>query len=95
MTMIDVDTVGLKECSDSVILASNGFNSEINNLYSRLYNVPKITKEWIGIGANNYASLVLKEKAQYVAYGNSLKEMGRILRGYAEELESIVEKTRI
>lgn len=95
MTKIDVDTIRLKECGANMVAASRNFNTDINNLYSMMYNVPRTTKEWVGIGANNYASIALKEKRQYVAYGNTLKKMGEILKEYAEDIESIVQKTKI
>ena len=95
MTKINVDTVKLKECSSSILTACSAFNTDITNLYSKLYNVPRVTKEWTGISANNYASLALKEKAQYVTYHNALKTMGDILADYATDIETAVKNTKI
>lgn len=95
MTKIKVDTAKLKDCGESILTACSGFNADINNLYSKLYNVPRTTKEWVGIAANNYASIVLKEKTQYVNYGKALKDMGNILIDYANDVEEAVKKTKI
>ena len=95
MTKIKVDTTKLRECSKDILTGTSAFNSNINSLYSRLYNVPKTTKEWVGIASNNYASIVLKEKAQYVTYGNVLKTMGEMLRDYADDIEKAVKNNKI
>lgn len=95
MTKIKVDTTKLKECSSSILTGVAAFSTDINNLYNRLYNVPRVTKEWIGVSANNYASIVLKEKAQYVNYASSLKTMGDILNDYADDIEKAVKNTKI
>ena len=95
MTKINVDTIKLAECGKNILSEAGDFNTNINNLYSRLYNVPRVTKEWVGVAANNYASIVLKEKKQYITYGDTLKKMGELLIDYALDIEKAVKDTKI
>lgn len=95
MTMINVDTVKLRDCGKDVLVASDKYSANIRDLYERMYNVPSKTREWVGVGATNYANNIYKERVQYLNYGNSLKKMGQAMIDYADDIEKAVSKTKI
>ena len=86
MTKIKVDTIKLAECGKNILSEAGDFNTNINNLYSRLYNVPRVTKEWVGVAANNYASIVLKpSKELKEIYSNLTQYLSLVLVEVFEE----------
>lgn len=95
MTAINVDTVKLRECGKDVLVASDKYIDNVRDLYERMYNVPIKTREWVGVGATNYANYVYKERVQYLNYGNSLKKMGQAMVDYANDIETAISKTKI
>lgn len=95
MTKINVDTVKLSECGKDILSSVCYFNSNINGLYTKIYNVPRVTKEWVGVAANNYAAMLVKEKDQYINYGISMKKIANILIDYANDINIAIESTKI
>lgn len=95
MTKLNVNTSKVKTLGENMVKISNSFYSDVNSLYNRVYKVPMVTREWVGVASNNYASILLKEKTQYVNYANSLKEMGNILIDYATDIEQAIKNTKI
>lgn len=95
MTAINVDTVKLRDCGKDVLVASDKYINNIRDLYERIHDVPTKTREWVGVGATNYANYVYKERVQYLNYGNSLMKMGQAMIDYADDIEKAVAKTKI
>ena len=95
MTKIKVDTDKLKENSENILELCNSYDNHIRDLYKKIYNVPRVTKEWVGDASYNYAGKVFSEKEQYVKYGSCLKKMGKVLKEYALDVERIVKDNAI
>lgn len=67
----------MKEISKQIISLSDEFNTEINNLFKRLNEVPTITREWVGTKSNFYFNRIYQEKAKYNNFANNIKDIGR------------------
>lgn len=95
MAKLRVDTVKMSECGKDIVEAADTYNTNVRNLFTRMGEVPSKTKEWEGIAAVNYANAVVKEKIDYVNFGNGLIALGNTLIQYADDLEKAIKNNRI
>lgn len=95
MTTLRVDTVKMRECGNDIIEAADTYNTNVRNLFTRVGEVPSRTSDWEGISAINYANVVVKEKMDYVNFGNGLVALGNTLVQYADELEKAIKNNKI
>lgn len=75
--MIDVDTTKLKKSGEDLVKLSNDLSDLCNSLYSRIYNIPYKTHEWLGISANTYSDKTILDKKEMVDFKNTLYEFGK------------------
>lgn len=95
MAILKVDTAKMRECGKEIIDAANTYNTNVRNLFTRMNEVPSKTKEWEGISAVNYANAVVKEKIDYVNFGNGLIALGNTMIQYADDLEKAIKNNKI
>ena len=87
-----VNTLEVQSLSKEILSLANDFNTEINNLFTRFSEVPTITKEWVGPQSNFYFNKVSLDKKEYLAFANSLKDIGYKLSQDAYEINTCISK---
>ena len=75
--MIDVDTTKLKKSGEDLVKLSNDLSDLCNSLYSRIYNIPYKTHEWLGVSSIGYSEKAILDKKEMVDFKNKLYEFGK------------------
>lgn len=88
------DTAKMEQCGKDMLRLIESLENKYDSLFDRLHNIPKVTGEWIGPAAENFATKVLLEKKEYDNYIIDLKYYANFLIDYAYELESKKGKMR-
>lgn len=91
--MLNIDTEQLKKSGQDIVKLSKDLNEIVENLYSRIYNMPTLTGEWVGDSAeyfSNHANEV--EKKDAIAIADSLYKFGECLIDSAERYELEIRK---
>lgn len=95
MTMISYsNTEEMAEIARDLKNLSDDLDSEINNLFSRFSDVPRVTKEWIGDKAEFYFKIIAQDKKHYLNISKAIRRIGVEILGEADELENIAVKYR-
>ena len=84
------DTKELASISSELLSLADELDSEINTLFSRLLNVPKVTKEWVGGQSESYFAEVAEERNQYKGLILKIRNIGNELSNEAGELEVVI-----
>lgn len=91
--MINIDTTKIKQSGQDIVKLSKELNEIIEILYTKIYNMPILTGEWVG----NSAQLFVKqannvEKKDAIAIKDTLKKFGEELIYSAEKYEAEIRK---
>ena len=70
------------------------YQTLISNLYSKISNMPSVTKEWTGNKAQEYVSHVLLDKQDMMSVGDKIKGFSRLITNNANVLEANSAKIR-
>lgn len=86
--MLNVDTEQVKKSGYDIIKLSNDLNKIIDNLYFKIYNMPIVTKEWVGNSSEIFAKRANDvDKKDLLAFVNCLYKFGECLIDSAEKYE--------
>ena len=85
-----VNTEEMEEIANEVMSITNDLEVEFDAFFTRLNNVPEVTKEWTGGQANYYFSVVAFEKQYYVNLIETLRELSQELNHEAAEIQSAI-----
>lgn len=94
MPKLEIDTLKIREYGEDVEQLAMEYHTCINDLFKRMYLVPVTTEEWVGSSAKSYADTIIKDKDDYINYGEYLKKCGNELKNFADQLDNIIENTR-
>lgn len=87
--MISVDTERVKKSGQDIIKLSSELNKMIDNIYSRIYNMPVLTGEWVGDSAEYFAKCANNvDKKEAILLSKSLYKFGECLVESAEKYET-------
>ena len=84
------ETKQIKNIADSIISLANDYNSEINRLFNMFAAVPYDTKEWVGNQSDKFFDLVALEKADFISFGDRIREYGEKLNNDVNDIENTV-----
>lgn len=88
------DTDEMREVSTELKALASELDGEINMLYSRLSEVPTISKEWVGSKAQLYFRLISYDKWQYINLSDHISRLGNEILREAKELETSISKDK-
>lgn len=91
--MINIDTAKMKQCGHDMLKLSRELNEVIEGLYSKIYNMPVLTGEWVGASAQLFAKQANNiEKKDAIAIKDTLKKFGEELIDSAERYDIEIRK---
>lgn len=91
--MLNIDTEKTKQCGNDIIKLSRDLNFLLENLYSRIYNMPTITCEWVGGASELFVKQANSvEKPVAFEFKKTLYSFGMNLLEAAEEYERIIKE---
>lgn len=90
--MLSVDTEKIKKSGLDIVKLSNDFSEIVENLYSKIYNMPFVTGEWVGASAEYFSKTAILEKKDVVLFSNLLHKFGEELIDSAEKYEKEIRK---
>ena len=93
MAITYVNTIEVEEIAKELISISNEYVTEINNLFSRLAEVPHETKEWTGTQSKKFHNIVSRDKKSFLEVGKQLKYIGEKISNDASEISGAVSAT--
>lgn len=70
-----MDTVRVDEISKELKRLADEYNKTITKLFTRLSEVPRISKEWIGNQADYYFNTIASDKSDFLSFGNNLRNV--------------------
>lgn len=76
MNISYINTTELEEIARQLIEYAGDFESEINSLFTRLGDVPNVTKEWVGNKSESYFNRIGDDKQKYITFANNLRKIG-------------------
>jgi len=94
MAEIKVDTTKMRESGQDIMKIALELESELNNLFNRISNMPTLTREWTGEAAELFARCSQAEKVQYMQLKDTLYSYGNYLNYCAELFENDINKMR-
>ena len=86
-----INTNEVNNVADELLKAANKLEKEFESLFSRLENVPTITREWTGNQAELYFSTIILDKQQYITFVNELKSISNVLKDAASNSDTYIE----
>ena len=89
-----VDTQKMKNCSSEIYDNINSLKKIYDEMFERIQKMPYKTREWIGPAAENYVIAIGREKTEFYAYLNDLKEYAEFLNDAANDYENMASKIR-
>lgn len=92
MAISYINTTEVERTAKEINSLASEFQSEINNLYKRLSEVPTITKEWTGRKSEFYFDKIGKDKIKYTEIANTISELGLLLSSSIYEINSCISK---
>lgn len=90
MSLTYANTSEIEEIAKELSSISNDYTVEINNLFTRLSNVPSETKEWQGEQSEKYHNIIAGDKAGLLNIGKELKYLADKLKSDALEISNSV-----
>lgn len=87
-----VNTDELEDIAIELSSATNDLDAEFNALFTRLNNVPTVTKEWVGGQANHYFSRVALDRQQYTNFIDSVRGLGQELSTEASSIQARIKE---
>lgn len=90
MANFDVDTKKMHNAGEDSLKLIQEYNELIDSFFTRINQIPSVTKEWVGQSANSFVKLATQEKKFYISYGKELTSCANVLIKKANELETIV-----
>ena len=90
MAISYINTTEVENISQEILSLTNELNTEINNLFLRLSEVPDITKEWVGQQATFYFKKVSSDKKQYIEFLDKLRDIGYKLSTDVSEIQTCI-----
>lgn len=70
------------------------FNTEIDNLFRRLSEVPTVTKEWVGGQSELYFRMICTDKDKYKDFGNKLYKIGEVLSSDINDVQTCAKENQ-
>lgn len=86
-----IDTEQLIQLAREIDEISSNYSTELNKIYTRLCDVPTISKEWVGQKAEYYFKDAQEEKAQCDRFIQALSNITNEMRLIASESEQTIE----
>ena len=90
MSEINNDTAKMKDCGNDIIRLANELSEVVEALFNRIEQIPTVTQEWVGAGAQEFARRASIEKRDYLKLRAVLISYGRIMVNVAENYENVV-----
>ncbi|MEG1495121.1 MAG: hypothetical protein RR047_03240 [Bacilli bacterium] len=88
MANLKVDTVKMRECGKDITNLGKELNEALNQLYTRISNMPDTTGEWTGPSATEFVRKINIDSIQYRQFSNNIVEYGKFLLTEAEEIDN-------
>lgn len=85
-----INTEELREIAATYNLAVRDFECEIRDLFKRMENVPRGTKEWIGTQADFYFSQVALDIPKFKSFIEDLRQFGNLLEETAAKADATI-----
>lgn len=95
MANINTDTQKLRECGNSLMVLSNDLGENLEEMFTRIINVPLKTYEWVGESANRFSKITNAEKQNYINLKNQIYLYGKYLLETAENIEKAIDKNKV
>ncbi len=89
-----IDTAKMRSCGNDILNQVEELKKTINEMFFRISNVPQNTKEWVGDSAVDFAKYANRDKAQYLAYADSLYQYGKYLIACADDYDRTIATMR-
>jgi hypothetical protein len=90
---MNIDTTKIKQSGYDILKLSYELNEIIENLYSKINNMPVLTGEWVGASAQLFAKQANNvEKKDAIAIKDTLKKFGEELIASAERYDTEIRK---
>lgn len=86
-----IDTDQLSQLAREIDEILSNYSTELNKIYTRLCDVPNITKEWVGQKSEYYFQDAQIEKEQCERFTQSLAKLSDELHLIARESEQTIE----
>lgn len=93
MAKIEIDTKKLNEYGIKIRKITNGVNSKLNQLFSRMENVPT-NYEWVGASSVKYVGIIKKEKPKYYKFKDDLDLYGKFLCDFSDSTNVCINRIR-
>lgn len=90
MAILKADGDRLIDIGNDIISLSNEFDGIIEDLFSKICNIPNVA--WSGNSAARYVNMAKVDKFQYKSLANQLKSYGQIYKNTGEQINSKVNK---
>lgn len=91
--MLSVDTDRLKKCGNDIVKLSNELDILLEQLYSKIYNMPIVTCEWVGASAELFARQAINvDKPVSFEFKKRLCDFGTDLISAANKYENAIKK---
>ena len=90
MAKVTVNANKLIECGEEIVNLSEEYNDLINNLFDKLSKIPQTC--WTGESANQYVSIVSKDRNIYTGFGKGLITYGNAIKAAGNNLNYVAKK---
>jgi len=95
MSKYDLDTKKMAENGDLLLKEIDKFNSIVSKMFSRVINMPYVTKEWEGKSAINFAKIAKKEKEkEFDLIISTIKKYAYELKNAGQGFENVERSTK-
>lgn len=93
VSMINIDTTKMRKCGQDMIKISQDLDQTMNNLYSRIYNMSNVTREWVGGASELFAKQANDVEKKYaIELNRTIKQFGEVLYDCADKYDSEIRK---
>lgn len=86
MSISYINTSDVENIANNIITLSSDLETEFNNLFRRLSNVPSITKEWVGNQSEYYFNTIINDKSKYIYFSKKINNIGKTLNDEVEKI---------
>lgn len=70
------------------------YQTKVSQLYTKISNMPSVTKEWTGNKAQEYVRYVLLDKQELMSVGDQIKAFAKVITDDANLIDNTVAKVR-